>query len=185
MNSTENEKCMSVMSIGLPWGGKTTFMVKNIITYIKEKLFTEYHLVLPSFGTDHAYDDLKEYLFKEPNNNVFIYKKFNLSISKRCFANKKKKKKIFFAVDDMYFPGHDPIIMKIYENPVRYNTTTWIYRLSKPFDWQIPNCLIIHKLLEYEFHCLLDSVKHRFDIREEHYDDRMFLDYGHLVLRQR
>lgn len=101
------EHATGVFSLGEPGGGKTYIMLKCLNEWIKQNIFKEIHLVLPSYKNEKndSYKDL------ETIGNVFIYDSYHKQISEQLIRKSDKNndavKKGRAKVREMYFLGID------------------------------------------------------------------------------
>lgn len=87
----------SIITIGSPESGKTYLALKYLIYALNNKHYDEFHLVLPQF----SYEQNDSYAFlKSYKDNVFVYDMYDDIVVKRINLLKKKKR-IFFLVDDL------------------------------------------------------------------------------------
>lgn len=108
LNFPKDEYCTTCLSIAPPASGKTFIMLECLKIWVKNKMFDEFVVVLPSYKNEMS----GSYEWLEPLQNVFVHEAYNDIIGQELVEKQKKnhalfkaKKikqmpRVFFCVDD-------------------------------------------------------------------------------------
>ena len=136
LNFPVEEYATSIISIGDPGSGKSYVMIACIKEWIKMNVFTEIHLILPSFLNEKndSYKGLDTY------ENVFVYENYRSVIAENlikksdknnelCKKGKEERHRYLFCVDDATGEGIQlmkcPHLIKIATQGRHLNIQSW------------------------------------------------------------
>lgn len=91
LNFPVTDYCTSILSIASPGSGKTFVLLQCLKEWISMNMFSEYHVVLPSYKNEMmgSYDWLEKY------DNVFIYEDFYEPIAEKIVKQQEKNHELF------------------------------------------------------------------------------------------
>lgn len=121
-----------VIQVGVRYSSKTTTAISVINHCIRNRLFTEYHLVIPTFqyqrnNTFNFMNGLKD----EDSNRITIYEDFSLQIIEELIKRQKKSRgNILFYLDDassfISLFSQSSILKKLIVEARHLKITTWL-----------------------------------------------------------